>query len=157
VYGHRSFEWLTTLLYYSMVIVVKKKRMNPQNKDPPLTLPTHAPYLVVSSTNSNAHAPNVNNTREAFPTPHAFSSGAVLRPLEILHFRAMANSKLVVSSSQPLRCFRHHCVVLFILRHPVFFALIVPSTQLLASSHLFSVIRLLMPDSGLDSGIRLLP
>jgi len=67
VYGYRSFEWLTALSWCSLLLI-KKKRKHPRNKYPPLTLPRWAPYVIVSSTNSKAQAPNLNNAPEAFPT-----------------------------------------------------------------------------------------
>ena len=48
----------------------EKKRKNPLNKDPPLTLPRlqSCPQQTQSSTNSKAQPPNLDDARQAFPT-----------------------------------------------------------------------------------------
>ena len=56
----------------------KKKRKNPLNKDPPLTLPRlqSCPQQTQSSTNSNTQPPNLDDAQEAFPTSSGMAGGA---------------------------------------------------------------------------------
>jgi len=52
-----------------MIIEQRKKWKNPQEQRSSTHTSPLAPYAIVSSTNSKAQAPNLNNAQEPFPTP----------------------------------------------------------------------------------------